>query len=494
MKHRMIRLVSALLLALALMGQTVLAKVVEPGEDFVYLDEAGVLSDALLGEIYFSNQRLEEACGAQLVVVTLNTTGSTAIDDYANELFNTWGIGDSQKKNGFLLLLAVDDGRYYAVAGAGLQANLTAGVLKRYYSIYLEEDFAAKRYEAGVKKFYEAVFKDIADIHNVSVTAAQGVADYEAFVAEENAAYEQQQAQNARAQQQSSSTAITAPTRGSSGQSSGGSGMGMILVAIIAVVVLLLVLRSRRSRVEPPKADPVRTSAIPPTFGGQGTVRNVPPQNTLNNRPPQDSSLGDAAKLFAASELLRQSQRTATRQTTPPPRVDTRATNSMRSTGSLNGRQNSGKLFGNQGGSGNASGLFGNPSGTQSSGRLNNNPSSGGLFGGSQSSGSTQGNSGSLGRSSGGPFGGSQSSKSGASGSSSSGTRIYRAPASSSTSRTFTSPNSSTRSFSSSANRSTSSSSASGSGTRLSGRTGGFGGGKGGGGTTRGGGAGRGRH
>ncbi len=185
--NRLARIALATLLLLAVCSASALAKVVSAGEDFYYLDDANVLSEALEGEIYFSNRLLDRACGAQVVVVTVNSTGSEDIGDYANELFNRWGIGDSQRNNGFLLLLAVGDEDYYAVCGAGLQSKFTAGALKDTFDRYLEADFAAGDYESGVKKFFEATFARVADTYNANVTVQQGIAAYQNYIADEHA-------------------------------------------------------------------------------------------------------------------------------------------------------------------------------------------------------------------------------------------------------------------------------------------------------------------
>lgn len=180
-----IALLTALLLMLA--AGAAQAKVASYGEDFFYLDEANVLSEALEGEIFFSNQLLDRACGAQVVVAAIHTTGSMRIADYANELFSEWGIGDSQRDNGFLLLLAIDDENYYAVCGTALQSKFKASALTEYFDKYLESDFAAGSYDAGVKKFFEAVFARVADTYHANVTVQQGIAAYEQYVASENA-------------------------------------------------------------------------------------------------------------------------------------------------------------------------------------------------------------------------------------------------------------------------------------------------------------------
>ena len=64
---RFLALALAILLALGCTSALAATRVVKPGDDFYYLDTADVLSEATEGEIYFSNVRLYEACGAQIV-------------------------------------------------------------------------------------------------------------------------------------------------------------------------------------------------------------------------------------------------------------------------------------------------------------------------------------------------------------------------------------------------------------------------------------------
>ena len=186
--NKALHIALAVALLLMLCCAPAMAKTVAPGKDFYYLDNANVLSEALEGEIFFSNKLLYDACGAQIVVVTVDTTGREAIDDYAYDLFNSWGIGDAAKDNGFLLLLAIGDEDYYARTGSGIDRNFSASTIKQFYDEYLEADFAAQNYEAGVKKFFEAVFKRIADTYSADVTTAQGVAAYREYVAQNEAA------------------------------------------------------------------------------------------------------------------------------------------------------------------------------------------------------------------------------------------------------------------------------------------------------------------
>ena len=183
---RFLALALAILLALGCTSALAATRVVKPGDDFYYLDTADVLSEATEGEIYFSNVRLYEACGAQIVVAALDSIGSADIYDYASEMFDSWGIGSSKENNGLLLLMAVKEGQYYVLPGFGIEGIFSASVLKQMYDEYLQTDFAAGRYDAGARKFFEAAFEKIADYYNLSITPEDGIRDYRSFVSESN--------------------------------------------------------------------------------------------------------------------------------------------------------------------------------------------------------------------------------------------------------------------------------------------------------------------
>ena len=82
------------------------------------------------------------------------------IDDYAYSLFNIWGIGSQERNNGLLLLLAIGEENYYAQAGTGIEDYFDGAKLQDMLDEYLEPDFAAREYDAGVEKFFQAALSD----------------------------------------------------------------------------------------------------------------------------------------------------------------------------------------------------------------------------------------------------------------------------------------------------------------------------------------------
>ena len=275
---RIFRLGVATLLMFALMCAPALAKVVSAGPDFYYLDKANVLSEALEGEIYFSNKLLCDACGAQIVVVTLDSTGREAIDDYAYELFNDWGIGDAAENNGFLLLLAIEDDDYYARTGSGLDRRFSASTIKSYYDKYLEADFAAKNYEAGVQKFFEAVFERVADTYNAKVTVQDGIAAYREYAAANSGA------EGYGGYTGSRRSAAVNDDYGRYDERDSGFGLGIVVFVVLLILLIVLLSKGRRARrrvgIMPPPPPPPGGLGYRPTRTVYHTGFTAPPRRT----------------------------------------------------------------------------------------------------------------------------------------------------------------------------------------------------------------------
>ena len=165
-----ILLALALAAALLTFSAPALAEVPSPMGDFYVLDQADVLSDETEGNIILNNDKLAEACGAQIVVVTIPTTGTTEIEDYAYKLFNTWGIGSAQKNNGLLVLLVIDDDDYYVLQGIGLENTLPSGTLGELNNQYLEPYFAKKDYDAGVRALFPQLYDRVSALYGADLT------------------------------------------------------------------------------------------------------------------------------------------------------------------------------------------------------------------------------------------------------------------------------------------------------------------------------------
>ena len=173
----MIALLAALLLAAALVlpGSAAFAEeLIKPTESFFVADYAGVIDEEDENRIIDKNAVLSEKTGAQIVVATVEFTGSTSIDDYCYELFNEWGIGDKKKNNGVLLLLVPGDDNYYCATGKGLVDAMPSGTVSALLNDNLEQAWVEGSYDAGVQQTCLAIAQEIARVYGVSLSGGYG--------------------------------------------------------------------------------------------------------------------------------------------------------------------------------------------------------------------------------------------------------------------------------------------------------------------------------
>ena len=179
------RAVAAVLMVLAIAASVAIGQAkkpdlsVEPSTKVVgsytyTYDEAGVLSDKTMEHIDAMNASLFAQTGAQIMVKTVNSTNGQDILEYAIDLGNQYGVGDAERNNGVVMVLALDNisasglqGDYGVVVGDGLTDYGNTFSSLQYQ--YLEDDFAAGNYDAGVKKTMDAFFDWFADYYNVSI-------------------------------------------------------------------------------------------------------------------------------------------------------------------------------------------------------------------------------------------------------------------------------------------------------------------------------------
>ncbi|HWS08473.1 MAG TPA: TPM domain-containing protein, partial [Xanthobacteraceae bacterium] len=84
------------------------------------VDQAGVMSADSRGAVEAKLKDLEDKSGIQLVVATVKSLQGSDIETYANQLFRTWKLGQAQKNNGVLLLVAPAEHKVRIEVGYGL--------------------------------------------------------------------------------------------------------------------------------------------------------------------------------------------------------------------------------------------------------------------------------------------------------------------------------------------------------------------------------------
>lgn len=89
------------------------------------VDNARMIEPAVREQLTQQLQAHEKATGEQLVVVTLTDLQGTDIADFGYQLGRHWGIGQKDKNNGALLIVARDERKLRIEVGYGLEDRLT---------------------------------------------------------------------------------------------------------------------------------------------------------------------------------------------------------------------------------------------------------------------------------------------------------------------------------------------------------------------------------
>jgi uncharacterized protein len=116
------------------------------------IDQANVLSAGARDALSSKLGELEAKSGIQLVVATVDSLQGEEIEPYANALFRTWKLGEKEKNNGVLLLVAPHEHRVRIEVGYGLEGTLTDALSKIIIANAIAPRFKAGDFDGGVSR------------------------------------------------------------------------------------------------------------------------------------------------------------------------------------------------------------------------------------------------------------------------------------------------------------------------------------------------------
>ena len=115
------------------------------------VDEAGLLSAGDRAALTETLAALEAKTTDQLVVVTLKSLQGTAVEDYGYQLGRHWQIGQKDKNNGVLLIVAPNDRVVRIEVGYGLEGTLTDALTKVIIETAILPRFRTGDYAGGIQ-------------------------------------------------------------------------------------------------------------------------------------------------------------------------------------------------------------------------------------------------------------------------------------------------------------------------------------------------------
>ena len=113
-------------------------------------DFANSLSADAIQHLESLAQEVESKTTAQLTIVTVTSLEGQSIEQYANTLFNQWGIGQKATNNGVLLLIAPNDRRVRIEVGYGVEPLLSDGLCGEILDEFVIPEFKKGAMSQGV--------------------------------------------------------------------------------------------------------------------------------------------------------------------------------------------------------------------------------------------------------------------------------------------------------------------------------------------------------
>ena len=122
-------LVGVSLLCVSLMAPPTAPAAELPKPHGLVTDLAGVLDADGKAGIEALLRETEQNTSAEIALATVPSLDGRTVEDYANALFNEWGVGKRGKDNGVLVLVAPTERKIRIEVGYGLEPVLPDGLL-----------------------------------------------------------------------------------------------------------------------------------------------------------------------------------------------------------------------------------------------------------------------------------------------------------------------------------------------------------------------------
>ncbi len=120
-------------------------------------DLADVLSPAFEAELTSRLNSAERSYGQQMAVVTVPDLHGYSIDDFSLAYANEWGLGDADRNDGLMILLAPNERRVRIEIGLGLENDFPDDFCQQVIDDQMLTAFVNGNYEGGISAGTDAL-------------------------------------------------------------------------------------------------------------------------------------------------------------------------------------------------------------------------------------------------------------------------------------------------------------------------------------------------
>lgn len=138
-------------------------------------DYAGILDSDTKEYIVSVGKELEDKSGAQATIVVINSLEGNEIRNYGVNLFRKWGIGQKEKDNGFLILMAMKEKKWSVEVGRGLEGAVPDILTNRVMQEVAVPEFKKGNFGVGLKNAYSVFVDNIAKEYGVTLEKSEKI-------------------------------------------------------------------------------------------------------------------------------------------------------------------------------------------------------------------------------------------------------------------------------------------------------------------------------
>jgi uncharacterized protein len=161
-KPRLVYLIVAALLLFLVHNATADAELNLPALTGRIVDQAGLLDASSRKTLTQKLATLEAKSTDQLVVVTVTSLQGTSIENFALQLFNFWHLGQKDKNNGVLFIVAPSEHKVRIEVGYGLEQRLTNAAASKIIESIIPQ-FRANDFTSGIAHGVDAIIKALSE-------------------------------------------------------------------------------------------------------------------------------------------------------------------------------------------------------------------------------------------------------------------------------------------------------------------------------------------
>ena len=159
------------ILAFVLMPLSSLAQQPFPKPKGLINDFANVISPAYEQQLKTITTELLNRTGTPVVVVTMSDIGGEDYNEYANRLYETWGIGKKGEDKGVLIFVAIKERKMRIEVGYGLEGIIPDGLAGEIRDRYMIPYLKKNKFGEGLLNGTAAVSQIIAKDAGVKLTS-----------------------------------------------------------------------------------------------------------------------------------------------------------------------------------------------------------------------------------------------------------------------------------------------------------------------------------